>query len=222
MEKIVERIRKLLALAGNNPSEAERESALSKAHALLIEHNLHMHDVADKVEEMAAFDSKFSFRPTPWTRTIVNAIAKLYFCKFVFHRHVKSREFTATFIGMRVDSDIARQVSEAVLTSIKRECQMHVRIVGGGETSFKNAAALAIYHRCEALMAEAQKPSASGNALVVQSLYKTRTAEAEAFAANMFSNLRTTKSKLRIRQDASAQAGSRLGRSVGLTLNVQK
>ena len=41
-EKIIERIRKLLALAGNNPNEAEAALAMEKAQAELALHNLSM------------------------------------------------------------------------------------------------------------------------------------------------------------------------------------
>jgi len=44
-EKLAERIRKLLALAGNNPSEAEAAMAMERASALLAEHNLTMAEV---------------------------------------------------------------------------------------------------------------------------------------------------------------------------------
>ena len=39
-EAIAEKIRKLLALASNNPSQAESASALAKAQALMTEHKI--------------------------------------------------------------------------------------------------------------------------------------------------------------------------------------
>lgn len=45
MEKIVAKIQKLFALAGNNPSEQEAASALLKAQALLAKYNLSQADV---------------------------------------------------------------------------------------------------------------------------------------------------------------------------------
>lgn len=42
MERIADKIQKLLALAGNNPSEAEAKAALLKAQALMAEYNVDM------------------------------------------------------------------------------------------------------------------------------------------------------------------------------------
>ena len=45
MEKIIERIKKLLALSGNNSNEYEREVAMQAAQELLEKHNLEMTDI---------------------------------------------------------------------------------------------------------------------------------------------------------------------------------
>lgn len=39
-DKLIERLKKLLALAGNNPSEAEAQAALAKAQAVALEHGI--------------------------------------------------------------------------------------------------------------------------------------------------------------------------------------
>ena len=221
MEQIANRIRKLLALAGNNPSAAEREAALKKAHQLLIDHNLEMHDVADKVEEVSAFNANFPFRPSPWIRMIANSVAELYFCKFVFTRYGKASEFKATFIGMRVDADIARVVVESLLRTVKHQGAAHARATGGSEASFKSAAAAEIYWRCKAMMKDAQSEKTPGTALVVQSLYKTRAAEAQAWIDKNMKLGNRPGGKLRLRADESAQAGYALGKSLPLTAKIR-
>jgi hypothetical protein len=61
-EKLIERIRKLLALADNNPSESEAAAALERASAIMAEHNLTMAHVDalgtgdERIEER--FDSE--------------------------------------------------------------------------------------------------------------------------------------------------------------------
>ena len=51
-DKILEKVKKLLALAGNNPSQAEAEAAAAKAQALLQEYNLTLKDVDGEEEAL--------------------------------------------------------------------------------------------------------------------------------------------------------------------------
>ena len=57
-KNIISKIEKLLALAGNNPSEAEAQAALLKAQQLMAEHNLDMaqFEEAGKVKKEAVKD----------------------------------------------------------------------------------------------------------------------------------------------------------------------
>lgn len=221
MEKVIERIRKLLALAGNNDNAAERESALNKAHQLLLEYNLDMTQVADKIEEVEAFNRSMGFNPSPWIRTIVNSIAELYFCKFVWTR-TGAKSFKATFVGMRVDAEIAQMVSESILKSVMREAHAHSRITGGSVASFKGGAAAKIYHRCRKLIDEAQLDKQPGTALVVQSLYKTRAQESQDWINRNMGELKKPKTKLILRGDEAGQAGARFGDTVSLTAHIKK
>jgi hypothetical protein len=219
MEKIVERVRKLLALAGNNPSEAEREAALRKAHAILLEHNLQMHDVIEKVETMDAYDMLVKY-PSTWSRVISNAIANLYFCKFVYTK--TGRSYVAHFIGMRVDAEIAQMVASNIIESVAREAVYHARVTGGSVASFKNGAASSIYWRCEKMRKEAEADPVPGTALVVQSLYKTRAAQAEDFSQNKFGKLKTSKRQMRVTADESGRAGANFAQKVSLTPKVRQ
>lgn len=219
MNKVIERIRKLLALAGNNPSEAEREAALSKAHALLLEHNLQMHDVAEKVETMDAYDMIVK-HPSTWSRVVSKAIAELYFCKFVYTK--TGRSYTAHFVGMRVDAEVAKMVANNVITSVAYQAQIVARQTGGSVASFKNGAAAAIYWRCEKLRREAEQANAvPGTALVVQSLYKTRAEQAQEWVRHRWGYLGNSKRKLNVRNDEAGQRGAAFGRSINITPQVR-
>ena len=50
-KNIISKIEKLLALAGNNPSEAEAQAAMLKAQKLMAEHNLDLAQFKDKPQE---------------------------------------------------------------------------------------------------------------------------------------------------------------------------
>src|SRR5438105_14791415 len=89
MTRIIDKIRKLFALAGNNTSEAEAASAMAKAQEMLASYNLEMsmldtaevkkHDQADgkrtkeKVERSAMF---------AYIRKLWEALAEANFCVY--------------------------------------------------------------------------------------------------------------------------------------------
>lgn len=80
MEKIVDRIRKLLALA-SSANENEAMAAAEKAQALLLEYNLTMADVESEPEQFIS-DDEFESDSRPWRRSLATAIAQLYFCDY--------------------------------------------------------------------------------------------------------------------------------------------
>lgn len=84
MEKIVAKIQKLFALAGNNPSEQEAASALLKAQALLAKYNLSQADVeggGSKEWKHELLISKVSRgKYTNWLSAV---IAKSFGCKTI-------------------------------------------------------------------------------------------------------------------------------------------
>lgn len=80
---IKDKIRKLLALAGNNPNENERFQAMEMAQKLLAEHDLNMSDV-DRVEfNHANGKHASSIRSEKWMTYTALAAAYLYGCKVV-------------------------------------------------------------------------------------------------------------------------------------------
>src|SRR6516165_6134887 len=81
-EKLAERIRKLLALAGNNPSEAEAAIAMERASALLAEHNLTMAEVETlgTDDERIEGTHKSERARQTWARSLWGAVADLNFC----------------------------------------------------------------------------------------------------------------------------------------------
>jgi Protein of unknown function (DUF2786) len=88
MERIAERIRKLLALANNNPSESEAAIALEKASALMAEHNLTMAQVEahGSGEERVEEKHSAAYRGQTWARLVWGGVAQLNFCLY-YYRH---------------------------------------------------------------------------------------------------------------------------------------
>ena len=83
IEKIVERVRKLLALAKNNPNEAEAASAAAKAQELLEAYNLEMSDAHGSAKGPIRTDKRKDGGLYKWQRNIWNGVAKLNFCHYI-------------------------------------------------------------------------------------------------------------------------------------------
>jgi hypothetical protein len=85
-EKLVDRIRKLLALAGNNPSEAEAGAAMERAAALMAEHNLTLAEVETLGTENERIEERYQGKRArqTWARSIWGAVARLNLCLYYY------------------------------------------------------------------------------------------------------------------------------------------
>src|SRR6516162_7865398 len=79
LNKIADKVRKLLALANNNANAEEAASAAAMAAALLAEHNLTMAQVEATADDDARASNEFETRN--WSRDMCHALARLNFCK---------------------------------------------------------------------------------------------------------------------------------------------
>ena len=123
VEKLLDRIKKLQALAGNNPNEAESHAAAAKVQALLFEHNLDMRDVEGHVlkgREEAYERTDTYLKATAWTMkwksTLYNGVSKHNFCHVVFH----SGSTRLTMIGKRSNIEAVCYLSEYLIGAIER------------------------------------------------------------------------------------------------------
>ncbi len=81
--KVIDKVRKLLALAGNNPSQEEAECAMLKAQEILLSNGLHMSDVETKDEAKEAVEDavKVGTRIFTWHDHLGNIVAENHRCK---------------------------------------------------------------------------------------------------------------------------------------------
>jgi hypothetical protein len=117
MERVAERIRKLLALANNNPSEAEAAIALERASALMAEHNLTMaqvdaHGTGDeRVEEK----HNAAYRGQTWARLIWGSVAQLNFCMYYYRHNNRGDYGWYTKPNGKIEKGPPREVDEHVV-----------------------------------------------------------------------------------------------------------
>ena len=78
----IRKIEKLLALAGNNPNEAEAAAAMAKVQELLAQYNLDMASVGDAPADKSRGDVRLKGGLYKWQRSLWKAVAELNFCMY--------------------------------------------------------------------------------------------------------------------------------------------
>lgn len=113
IEKVLDKIKKLLALAGNNPSEEEAMAAALKAQELMAEYNVTVTDEEDKIEMS---ESGFSTGvDNNWKYILSDVVATNFRCRTYWLG--KKR---VIFYGYKSDCEIASQVFEFLFKICKK------------------------------------------------------------------------------------------------------
>lgn len=163
-DRVLERIRKMLALAADNgASEGERDNALRMAHATLAKYNLTLSEVEaaeGKAKEPRVLDTTLT-RDQPFTREIAYAIAQLYFCGYFYTKKQDgSGKVKHSFVGRAGNVMTAKLLTDYVVASVISEANKlwkQQRDPGPWWTSFCKGAASAVALRCHRLRYEAEK-----------------------------------------------------------------
>ena len=124
-ENILNKVKKLFALAGNNSSEEEARQATLKAQELMVKHNIDMAEVddvdLDKSEEIT--EAGVDVGPKKWKYTLAHIVAPNFRCQFfmkgknhfVFYghetdAHIAAETFKFLFnMGNKLGNKLARE-----------------------------------------------------------------------------------------------------------------
>lgn len=104
MEKIIERINKLLLLSKNNQNEAEAMSALVKAQTLMVKYNIEERDCGMETHRTAEEESTEIVAKAQWEEWLFAIVCKNFRCQGYY------REKVPVFIGLNMDVSIAISV----------------------------------------------------------------------------------------------------------------
>jgi hypothetical protein len=80
-ENTIERIKKLLELAANNPSEAEATAAALAAQRLIAQHDVRDEELMQTAEEVIAEIESGNFKGNPWAIMLAHAIVDNFRCR---------------------------------------------------------------------------------------------------------------------------------------------
>jgi len=118
-EKVVDRIRKLLELAKNNPNEHEAALAAERAQTLMLEHNIEFATV-DKKEGVDKVDLDNPWGRHAWYQQLAFAVADACCCKgFAAPGHKPGRKMI-WFVGRSTDIAAAQVLLEWLRLELMR------------------------------------------------------------------------------------------------------
>jgi hypothetical protein len=220
MDRIIERIRKLIRLA-NDPaaSDGERDNAMRMAQATLAKYNLSA-SALDTPTDRGRTDSPFYGRP--WARTVAKACAELYFCQYFYmaSRNLGRDEAFHCFVGTEANRVTAEEMAKYLINSILRESK------SCGSTKDRNSfgfgAASRIWTRAVELKAKPPEEAYSGStALILASHYGQEKAKNESWLAEQGVHLRSKSAKTR-QMDEGYRKGYDYGDKVSLNRQVNE
>lgn len=228
-EKILSRVRKMMALAENEAaSEGERDNAVRMAYKLLAKHNLTMVDVEMKAAEQ---DDKREIYETVtrsqlWARHVCNIVAKLFFCQYFSGRKINADKCVHHFVGKESNATTAMLLSDFIVQSLVKESRrLYKNDLTPEARSFCLGAVNKLRERVKEIQAQQESElddaQATGTSLVLASLYK-REEDANALVVqNSHFNVTVSRGgKSTVKRDAYS-AGKGYGASISLSPQIK-
>lgn len=228
-QKVLARIKKMLALADNNPSGAEAAVAAAMASKLMDKFNIEHSEVLmtelreDDIIEHPTGQSWARSVPR-WVGRIIVATAQLHDCeaKYNFSRKegVRQMHVGVTFLGEKGDVIVAAWVFDYLLAEMKRLGNAYSKSIGGAtgpqRHSFKVACAGEISLTLRRMLREKEDVMAShstGQALVVCKRNLVR----EKFNVSYGKG----RQQARYGDQTAAAAGAEAGRKVSIRSGIE-
>lgn len=227
-DKIIDRLKKLLAMSQDASSENEALIAAKRLHSLLSKHNMSLSDLesgADKIDE-----DRFETVNFPYRRRIAHAVAQLYYCEMYYILGYRKNYTQIVLIGKQQHRDIAKVIIDQVLKIIDREAtksslEQYGERVSNYISSFRNGAAQRVVERCHKLVCEAKAGNlidedTGENLPALASLYDREKSLVDEFMADI--TLSSRRSTSRAISAFGMSQGARIGDKVPLHQGLAK
>lgn len=128
-QSIIDKIKKALNLANNNPNQEEAENAMLLAQKLMAKHNIEMNQIVleDKINKEVGHDLAINFvKKMPWWYTLLgNIIADNFKCTLYHSKGYKSSALG--FIGFKEDIEIAKIILDYAINVIDYNAKKYVK-----------------------------------------------------------------------------------------------
>jgi len=202
--RIIEKIRKLFALAANDGATgAESENAMRMANAMLAKHSIEMSQLTGEDDTVFCTFAEYDIKPS-WVKTVIGAVCKLYNCRQIFDYNWP--EPKTLIIGTGANRMTATIVIDQLLDQIKKETR-------GKGAAFRNGAGFGLYDVVNKILDERKADKTEivpGTGLVPLDQMQQQMAAANDFVQKNFKNLTSSKSGAKHSQE---------GRQYGQGLN---
>lgn len=237
MDRIIERVRKLLALAEDGNSEHVSIASMRHVHRLLAMHNLSIEDVRARpvIEARRQLDST-QFDPVVdrWTIPVWNATADLFFCRYFYREdgeHDRAgrwqpRRIRHCIIGTEGNQLAAKIMAAHFSGAVRRLARAHAAATGcgiAGRRSFETGCADRLVERIRTQLQSSswQEEAHSGLPALLDLYSRESAANAEALAGlgvNLVPGKRQAERRTR---DVLAQhRGRKAAEAISLSLQI--
>lgn len=220
IDKIAERIKKLLAIANNaGATEGERDTALKMAQHIMTKYNLDESDLPQEKQEPRTIEEMMMSGDT-WVRSVGGSVARLFFCKYYFTRTGTAGRDNHKFVGKTSNVVTSLYMFEYLVKNLKKEASKNYHSVTSREgRSFCVGAADAIRKRVVEMLEAEKSDAVPGRELVLKSLYERELDANLNFLRSMGIYLKQSGRSSNV--DPNAFGGGILhGKSVGLNRQV--
>ena len=224
-EKVLDKVRKLLALANNEAaSEGERDNAMRMAHKLLTMHQLEMAyvDAHTRDRDDPRGRTDWEGWNMPWCKNIRSTVGKLFMCQYIIGGKINATRGRHIYVGRASNVATAMYMSDFIIRSLLREGTKRFGHNLAPETrAFATGASDRLYARVSEMQKQAQQEvKAAGSSLVLADLALV---EQDANEAWKLANMSTTQTKPKSRKNIDVSAyleGTEYGSTIGLNTQL--
>lgn len=172
-ETLLQKIKKLLALAEGNANDHEREVAMQFAMDLLAKHNLTLSEIQDIDLDNQTNEYPINLRMEKWITCLLQGVCTLYYTRFyeeVTRDWYGRRKSFPVLVGTRENVDVTIEVMSWLMNSIRLESNYLYRDPYE-RRSFRLGAAEKVWDRAEEIIEKEKNNTAhsgTGNLMVLR------------------------------------------------------
>ena len=170
MDRIIEKISKLLAMANDSSSPNEAMIAARRARALMDKHQLEVSDIeAAKGSQFLELKYELNGSRTPkWMVSLASASSSLNDCRVLRQRGIYDTNMSFVFQGFKADTIVAKLTFEYFVEACEKQLKQQALRGTSKRNFFRLGFAQQVSYRCALIVNERQQTmvSSTGTALI--------------------------------------------------------
>lgn len=214
-EKIIDRVRKLLAKSNGTENEAEAAVFAAKAHSMMTEHALSQDEIEagdDSAPGIVKHRFSVGRKTYPTIRTLSEAVTRYYLCRCYFVRYGRNMDYV--FVGRESRVMVAEMMFRYLVKTTYRLARPYFDVDCATGDSFVRGCMTSLSARLFDMTARAKKPGQPGDKSGLPALYD----QAEEEIRSIFEGMKTISAP--VNGGAAFYSGAQAGNSVSLNEQV--